>query len=46
VGDFSEVVEAARRKSIEVNAQKVGIIEASPGSEQHRVTVNQAIGFH
>jgi len=29
VGDFSEVVEAARRKSIEINAQKVGIIEAS-----------------
>jgi len=43
VGDFSKVLEAARRKSIEVNAQKVGIIEASPGSEQHRVTINQAI---
>ena len=43
VGDLSEVVEAARRKSIELNAQKVGIIEASPGSEEHRVTINQAI---
>ena len=30
VGDFSEVLEAARRKSIEVNAQKAGIIEAIP----------------
>ena len=43
VGELSEVVEAARRKSIELNAQKVGIIEASPGSEEHRVTINQAI---
>src|SRR6516162_6766505 len=43
VGDFSEVVEAARRKSIEVNAQKAGIIEASQGPEQHRVTISQAI---
>ena len=43
VGDFSEVIEAARRKSIEVNAQKAGIIEASPGPEQHRVTISQAI---
>lgn len=43
VGDFSEVVEAARRKSIEVNAQKAGIIEASQGPEQHRVTIGQAI---
>ena len=43
VGDFSEVVEAARRKSIEVNAQKAGIIEASPEPEQQRVTISQAI---
>ena len=43
VGDFSEVVEAARRKSIEVNAQKAGIIEATQGPEQHRVTISQAI---
>ena len=43
VGDFSEVIEAARRKSIEVNAQKAGIIEATQGPEQHRVTISQAI---
>jgi len=43
VGDFSEVIEAARRKSIEVNAQKAGIIDASKGLEQHRVTISQAI---
>jgi integrase/recombinase XerD len=43
VNDFSEVVEAARRKSIEVNAQKAGIIEASPEPEQQRVTISQAI---
>jgi len=43
VGDFSEVIEAARRKSIEVNAQKAGIIDASQGVEQHRVTISQAI---
>ena len=43
VGDFSEVIEAARRKSIEVNAQKAGIIDASEGLEQHRVTISQAI---
>jgi integrase/recombinase XerD len=43
VGDFSEVVEAARRKSIEVNAQKAGIIDAIQGPEQHRVTIGQAI---
>jgi integrase/recombinase XerD len=42
VGD-SEVVEAARRKSIEVNAQKAGIIEASPEHEQQRVSIRQAI---
>ena len=43
VGDYSEVLEAARRKSIEVNAQKAGIIEASPEPEQQRVTVSEAI---
>jgi integrase/recombinase XerD len=43
VGDFSEVIEAARRKSIEVNAQKAGIIESIQGPEQHRVTIGQAI---
>lgn len=43
VRDFSEVLEAARRKSIEVNAQKAGIIEACPEPDQHRVTINQAI---
>jgi len=43
VGDFSEVVEAVCRKSIEVNAQKVGLIKASQGPEQHRVTIGQAI---
>ena len=42
-GDFAEVVEAARRKSIEVNAQKAGIIEASQEPEQQRVTIGQAI---
>ena len=40
---LSEVIEAARRKSIEVNAQKAGIIEASPEPEQQRVTISQAI---
>jgi integrase len=43
VGDFAEVVEAARRKSIEVNAQKAGIIEASQEPGQQRVTIGQAI---
>ena len=43
IADFSEVVEAARRKSIEVNAQKAGIIEAGPEPEQQRVTISQAI---
>ena len=43
MADFSEVLDAARRKSIEVNAQKVGIIEASQGSEQHRLTISPAI---
>jgi len=43
VGDFSEVVEAARCKSIEVNAQKAGIIEAGPEPEQQRVTISQAV---
>ena len=43
VGDFSEVLEAARRKSIEVNAQKAGIIEAIPEPESQRVTIGQAI---
>ncbi len=43
VGDFSEILEAARRKSIEVNAQKAGIIEAIPEPESQRVTISQAI---
>jgi integrase/recombinase XerD len=43
IADFSEVVEAARRKSIEVNAQKAGIIERGPEPEQQRVTISQAI---
>jgi integrase/recombinase XerD len=43
VGAFSEVVEAARRKSIEVNAQKAGIVETGPEPEQQRITISQAI---
>jgi len=43
IADFSEVVEAARRKSIEVNARKAGIIETGPEPEQQRVTISQAI---
>ena len=43
IGDFSEVLEAARRKSIEVNAQKAGIIEVNPEPESQRVTIGQAI---
>jgi integrase/recombinase XerD len=43
VRDFADVIEAARHKSIEVNAQKAGIIEASQESEQQRVTISQAI---
>jgi len=43
VRDFSEVVEAARRKSIEVNAQKAGIIDARPEHDQQRVSISQAI---
>ena len=43
VADFSEVVEVARCKWIEVNAQKAGIIEADPEPEQQRVTISQAI---
>ncbi|MFZ0311053.1 MAG: hypothetical protein WAL89_22970, partial [Candidatus Sulfotelmatobacter sp.] len=43
VGDFSEILEAARRKSIEMNAQKAGIIEAIPEPESQRVTISQAV---
>ena len=38
-----DVIEAARHKSIEVNAQKAGIIEASQEPEPQRVMIGQAI---
>ncbi|HEU0046622.1 MAG TPA: site-specific integrase, partial [Nitrososphaera sp.] len=43
VRNFADVIEAARHKSIEVNAQKAGIIETSGEPEEQRVTIGQAI---
>jgi hypothetical protein len=43
VPDFAQVVEAARRKSIEVNALRAGIIECQPLTEEQRLTIGQAI---
>ncbi len=43
VRNFTDVIEAARHKSIEVNAQKAGIIETSGEPEEQRVTIGQAI---
>jgi len=43
VSNFREVIEAARRKSIEVNAIKAGIIEARQQPQLERITIGQAI---
>src|SRR5579859_1843322 len=43
VPDFAEVIEAARRKSIEVNALRAGIIEPESQSEEDRLSIGQAI---
>jgi integrase/recombinase XerD len=43
VGNFREVVDAARRKSIEVNAQKAGIIKACQEPDHPRVAIGEAI---
>ena len=43
VRDFADVLEAARRKSIEITAQKAGIVEAIEESDRRRVTIGQAI---
>jgi integrase/recombinase XerD len=43
VPDFAEVIEAARRKSIEVNALRAGIIEPEQQSEEHRLSANREI---
>lgn len=43
VANFGEVIEAARRKSIEVKAIKAGIIEARRQPQLQRITISQAI---
>lgn len=45
VGDFSQITEAARRKSIELNALKAGIIQETekPAQSNGRLTIGKAI---
>jgi hypothetical protein len=43
VPDFAEVIEAARRKSIEVNTLRAGIIESQQQAEEQHLTIGQAV---
>jgi len=43
VPDFAEVIEGARRKAIEVSAQRAGILDSRQETEPQRITIAQAI---